>query len=211
MKYCVYSLLFIVSALLFNCSGMKSFDSPDAMFKWINDPENGLKKGYENNGVKIEVKYLPAEYLSWQQINDEGVDAKKMDSLTKSNKNSRVFLMTISPGKDASGDIMYKDLGSVSDFKNRALSMNFDMSAYVEIKANQEVFKPVLASMENTYSTTTNRTIYLVFSDETKDRKLLSSDELDFVFNDELFNTGVNHLVYKKKEIDNIPALAFLK
>jgi hypothetical protein len=159
----------------------------------------------------VTVKYLPPEYLSWQQVVDEEIDISKWDSLMAAHKRTRVFLMEVAPGEKIKGDILYKDLTSVEGFKARTMKMNFDMASYVEIEANKEHYKPVLATLENTYSATESRNIYMVFTDDTPDKKLLNGDELDLTFNDEIFDTGVNHFQYKKKDLDNIPELAFLK
>lgn len=91
----------------------------------------------------------------------------------------------------------------------RALTMNFDMNEYVSIKTPTQEYRPVLTSMENTYSLKGQRNIYMVFTDDTAEAELMKAPELDFVFNDEIFQTGVNHFVFNQDDLQSMPIIKF--
>ena len=202
-------LLILMSLIGQSCE--RKLKDIGSFYKWINDPENGMVKSASAGGVKVTLKYLPPEYLVYQQIEEEGMKGSKIDSLLNAQKYSKVFLMTIGPAETGSGDIMYKELDNYKQYKERVLQMNFDMASYLEIHAGTSIYKPMLSTMENTYSTSESRNIYMVFIDDKKQKgDLINAKELELVFQDELFQSGINHFVFNKKEMDHLPEMEFL-
>ncbi len=188
-------LLFVTFACSNDPKDLKSF------YKWINDPDNGLVKSRDIEGIKISVKYLPAEFLALKE-SSEGNLKGSYDSLYTLYKQNHTFLLSVSYTDDKNvNDPMYKDLRDYPDYKVRAQAMNFDMNEYVSIKTSSNEYRPVLTSMENTYSLKGQRNIYLVFTDESLKKELQSEKELDFVFEDVFFQTGVNHFVFQQSDL----------
>ncbi len=195
-----------MSFLLSGCE--KRFDNLKSIYQWINDPGNGLVKTKNVEGIKLTVKYLPAEFLALKEAKEESVyNAKTYDSLFNLYKSSHTFLLSIaSVENENSNDPMYKDLEDFPEYKKRAKTMNFDMQSYLTLRTSTEEFKPTLAIMENTYSLKGQRNIYVVFTDQSpKDE--MKEDAFDFVFNDEIFQTGQNHFIFEKSDITGMPAI----
>lgn len=196
--------------LMTNCQhDLKDMKS---VYGWINDPDHGMVKTKTVEGIKITVKYLPAEFLALKEAREGHADRQTYDSLLKVYTASHTFLLSIaSTEKGGEQDPMYQDLENYSEYKERALTMNFDMNEYVSIKTSTQEFRPVLTSMENTYSLKGQRNIYMVFTDETAETELMKDDELDFVFNDEIFQTGVNHFIFNQNDLRSMPVINFEK
>lgn len=204
-------LFFCVSIALTSCKFRPSeLDTYKEYKTWLTDPENGLSKTKYVNGLKLTVKYLPTDYLVYQDLQGEG-DIKVVDSLRNRYKQSHTFLLNIAPdARDKEmpqgASVMTRDIKDMEDYKLRSLIMNFDMQHYISIKNGELEFVPVLAEMENTYDLTKDRTIYLVFSDNAKG-DLLMGETLDFIFEDEIFATGLNHFKFDAEDIREVPAL----
>jgi hypothetical protein len=170
-----------------------------------------LIKSRLNEDFKITVKYLPPSFQAYNEgKNISGNRSMIFDSLLNQYKNSRTFYLTIEPKNKEEGDILFYGIKSVEEFKDRVMKLNFSPGEFITLKSGKDEFKPVLSNMENLYDIHPKKSLYLVFSDQ-QDKKLLAADELDFEFDDQIFLTGINHFVFRKKDMDNIPPFDFIK
>jgi hypothetical protein len=103
---------------------------------------------------------------------------------------------------------MFRNISKYDDYKARTMTMNFEIEDLITLHTNDGDFKPVLANLENVYGLSNSRNIYVVFADQVSSG-LDKATELDFIFDDELFDSGRNHFGFEKKNFDNIPHLVF--
>lgn len=202
----------VLSVMLFACTD--SFDSPRELNQWINSPENGMVAVKQSGDKELVLKYLPASYLVYKEIKDIKEPTKGLvDSLMKVYANSRSFLLTIKYKGDEPYDPVYEGIADFYDFKERKEDMQFSFDKYVKLCTSQgNEYKPVLSHMEDTYGLQKHRNIYLVFAPETESESdIMGAGELDVVFHDKIFDTGITHFVFKKKDIDKELKLNFLK
>lgn len=191
---------------------IKTIDHVDDLYRWINNPKNGLVKTKSISGIKLSVKYLPAELLACREFKDENnVIASQKDSVLALYKNNLTFLLTIASDerKAPETNVMYRGIRNYEELTERAVRMNFSMQDYITLKINEKEYKPILSTMENVYELSKERSIYLVFAPDKDDKNFEKVEKLDFVFSDEMFNTGINHFIFQKKNIDAIPRLSF--
>lgn len=207
LRYSVF-LLFILGSCTQQTVSYQEY------MQWMGNPENGMLKKHSANGLELTVKFLPAEYLAYQELkNEKKVTQAQYDSLLKVYSKSLTFLMSIGPDeskKNPKGDIMMTGISDYEEFAQKAMAMNFDMGQYVSLKTDIGDFKPVLSNMENVYGLAKNRNILFVFApSELKDTTFLHSRQFDFVYEDQLFKVGINHFVFKKEDIDKRPMLFY--
>jgi hypothetical protein len=204
------TLILISTALTLILSGCGStIRNEDKYYRWINDESNHLKVVKETNGFILTFKYMPPELLAYNEYssareNDQFVNK---DSLINIYKNSLAFIFTIEDSGNK--DIMYYDVRSEQDFKQRILEFNFKLQDYVSIKGGTTEFVPVLCIMESTYETKNSRSFYMVFSDNENKQNLLEQEKFDIVFNDLFFNTGISHFTFSKHDFDKVPKIGF--
>src|SRR4051812_46545175 len=106
--------LFILACLAIACQS--EINDMTSLYKWINNPENGLVKTKQVDGIKLTVKYLPAEFLALKETKEEKGNRKCYDSLLNFYKKSHTFLLSIaSKENENTNDPMYKDLNDFSD------------------------------------------------------------------------------------------------
>lgn len=210
-KHFLYIMVKLLALLACGCSGRETSD-PAAYNRWISDPSHGLVQTRYIHGVKLTLKYLPPEYLAYSDLKRNSLQPAKGigDSLRDYYSKSVSFMLTLGPDdrKKSEGpvnnDIMFLDVTRFEEYKDRSFQMNFDMADYVSLKCGAKEVKPVLTNMENVYGLSPERNIHLVFPADRSAR-----EDLEVVFNDELFNTGINHFVITRKQLNSIPNFVF--
>lgn len=191
---------------------MQTIDKADDFYRWLNNPANGLLKTRYIAGIRLTVKHLPAQYLAYRELKDEeAVTASYKDSVLALYKNNLTFLLTIAPDERKLPDVDIMSLGirDYNEFKARAARMNFGMKEYVSLKIAARKYQPVLSTLENVYGLSKHRNIYIVFNPGEDPEGFKNAEKLDFVFNDEIFNTGISHFIFHKTNIDGIPHFKF--
>ncbi len=199
-------LVFFSLLCVMGCT--QTFHSEKDFFLWLNNENNGLVKNKKVDDLQISLKYLPVDYLVLKDLKGN-FESSKANKLKEKYGKGLSFLLTFFPLDDAK-DIMYKDLSSYPEYTQRLLSMQFDMAKYIYISTKNGEIRPVLSTLENTYSVTKHRNIYIVFNGDDAE-KILQENEIDIVFDDEIFLTGIHHFVFKSRHIKNMPHLSFWK
>jgi len=208
----VKKIIYILTLTLFICGCSSDFKTESEFYKWWNDKANGLVKEKEINDFRLIVKYMPAEYLAFNELKGKNYSKSEYDDLYDKYKSSRTFLLSILPSDEKSTqNVLYYNLENFADYKKRILEMNFSPGDFISLKTDCGIFKPVLSTMENVYNIDAKKSIYLVFADNEENQGLIDANELDFVFEDYIFETGINHFFFNKNNLDNIPGFNFLK
>lgn len=205
----ILSWVFLI--LGFSCSMPVEKLEIKEYLSWINASENNISKHKIVNGLDINVKFLPPEFLTYREIEKDAAMLSAKDSLYEIYSNSMSFLMTLGPDErqEPGSNVMHKGVSDYSDYTKRVGAMNFDMDQYVKIIVDGVEYLPVLSAMENVYTLTPKRSILFVFvPKERDDPALLNAKKIDFVYSDELFDLGVNHFVFNKTDLENRPLLA---
>ena len=208
-----YNILIIAIVLLFAGCETK-FDDMSQFLQWANEPDNGLVKERTINGYKIRIKYLPAEYLVSQELSYQTTYSQnEIDSLYSYYSNSRTFLLSISHPTESAAepDMLISSSNDYADYAGKYLALSFGLQSYIYINGDEKTYPPVLATMEQTTSVNAGRNFFIVFADVDETDELFNEDILDIVFDDEIFNTGISHYRFTKKDIDNLPDFRFLK
>lgn len=213
MKIITRTYFFLIVFAFSACSKQAQVNSFSGYLKWLNAPENGLVKTKYVNGIELKVKYLPSEYFAYLELSDKNnFSQQQKDSVLKLYEHSISFVLSLGPDerKEKGPDIMYHSLTTYKEYSQRVCDMNFFMSEYITLKADEKEYRPVLSQMENVYGLDSKRNIILVFvPDEKGDNSLKESDALEFKYEDEQFQLGTNYFLFKRKDIKNIPAIKF--
>lgn len=200
----ISSIIYLL--LLISCSS--SIDNEKELLKWLNTPSNGFVKKSSSNGFVLTMKYLPPEYLAFNEMKKDARGNTDLQEYLESFKNSRTFLLTIAPD-DKKMDATTYGVSNMSDYSQRIKDLSFNIKESLILKTDSgQRYNPVLTTMENLYEIGNKKSIYIVFSDDKK--HILNSEKLDITFQDTFLDTGITHFVFKRKKIDNLPNLNFL-
>lgn len=186
-------------------------DNVEVYLRWLNNPQNGLVRSKTVNGFSLTVKYLPPDYLACRELADgKEYSAAYKDSIRSIYNQGMSFLLRIAPDEEShSSDIMFWNARNYQEYKERFLNLNFTISEYIALKTDRGKYNPVLSNLENVYGLTPGRNLQFVFVDEQHPNGLKEAAFFDFIFTDEIFDTGINHFVFSREDINNIPKLIF--
>jgi len=204
------NLLSFIVLLLISIGCNKSIRNESDYLKWLDNPSNGLVRTKHVSGFDIKVKFMPPSYLFCHDMsaNDLSISQKQKDSLYQIYKHSLTFMMTLGPDKGDSNkmSVMYYGVKAYTDYVKRDLIMNFDFKKYAHIEVAGKEYDPVLSTMENSYELGLSRNVFFVFvPKDTADRTLFISPTIDFTYDDDLFQLGLNHFVFKQEDIQGSP------
>lgn len=193
----------LMLVLMFSCETIKTEKD---FYKWISKEKNGLVREKASNGFLLTTKFLPAELLAYREYKSD--KSLNKDTLLKNYGANQTFLLSIrlDTSLRSKGNIMFQGVEGYADYKKRILDFNFGIDEMVSIKYNNKIYKPLVHAFENTFNIVDGKNIYLVF--DLKDLKNKgASEEIDFIFEDQHFNTGISHFGFKKSDLENLPKI----
>ncbi len=204
------ALLFM---LIFLLSCNKSMNNAADYFNYLDNPEHGICKVKDISDLEIKVKYLPAEYLTYQELKNEKQNDINRDSIIEIYQHNITFLVTVGPSKSAenSFDITKVGVSNMEEFKARSMQLNFNMKSAFKLITDSQTLEPVFCEMENVYDLSFHRKFNVVFSPIEDKDELKNTEEFTLVYNDELFNTGISKFKFSKDNINKIPSIGFWK
>lgn len=188
--------LILLFALLNSACSSLTFRSEEKFLKWLNSEESGHSKTKTVNEFKLNAKLLPASYVAYR--NGERYTAVYDSTIT-------ILLSIKNEGNEMQKDLLSYETYSKAEYKMKFTNLSYNMHNYVWLKVGDLKIKPVLATLENTYDLKASKTFYIVFNTPLNQ----GNANLDFVFNDVTFNTGINHFVFKHENIKNVPVIKF--
>ena len=205
-----YILFLLVGIVLLSCS--ESIKTKKQFYSWLNDPDNGLVKKVTVGPLDFQVKYIPAEYLAFDEWEQEETKELSLQELIEEYNNSLTFLFTITPnGTGGDVDIMRAGVNNYKEYSERVHEMNFNLKEYVSLKVDEVVYKPVLTRLENIYGVGNYRNFHVVFAPSVEDSVTIRQGaRYDFTFSDQFFETGISHFVFKRENIVELPKLEFI-
>ncbi len=198
--------------LIYACDNSPdSFTTIGEMQAWMQNPENGLVKSRSVGALTLELQYLPPEFLAYKELILDRITPSKSlkDSVLALYKDNMTFLLTIDADEEQypNTNLLYTDIGSYQEYSARVNELNFRLADYIELNSNEQSYVPVLANFENTYGLDKALRMTVVFNGPL----IFKDSDLDFVFSDEFFGSGINHFRFNGKILDNIPKLTFFR
>jgi hypothetical protein len=176
----------------------------------MGDERHGVMVSRQIGDVRLKLQWLPPELLVYQDFRHDGPVCDKYwrDSVTNQYRRTLAFLLTVE-SVNSQEDILWKNIATQEEFKNRVYQLNFRMNELVRLEANGQVYSPVLHVLENDYGFAHARKIHLVFADADDSQELSRTSQYKVVFEDELFMTGISQFVFERENMEEIPPINF--
>lgn len=171
---------------------------------WLNDTSNGMVQSKTVHGLRITVKYIPAEYIVCRQIQRDSHLQAHRDSLMHIQGKNKTFLLSLSPDSATGfyGNVVMRGITNYEEFTERVMLFNFRMGEYVRLGMGGERYEAVLTTLDNVYGLNKDATFTVVYQMDSA-----IEDDVVFTFNDMVFSTGIHHFVFSKEDLQNIPSL----
>jgi hypothetical protein len=177
--------------------------------QYAREPGNGLIADHTTNGIHTTVRLVPGAIGALR----EDLTAKdschaRLKELLDFHDKQLCFVLNLAPDTaHYKGDVMYAGVRTVEEFKEQAFALNFSWADEVELHCDSEVYRPVLSTLENTYSLTKDRNVVLVFSPESRtDSAFFHSKDLELVVHDNWLGTGLQHFKFHRVDLQKVPA-----
>lgn len=202
-----------IAMFFFSCNEEK-VASVAEYSKWLNNPDNGLVVVRRVNGLKLSVKYLPADFLKYKDMQGDEAEQKELKEMNDKYKNTLTFLMTVGPDEEKgnTADIMMSDISNYKEYAERLLTMNFELDRNITLRAGNIELKPVLSALENTYGLSKNRSVVLAFAPTDEEKAAIdNASVIDFSYSDELFAMGILHFEFSENKLHRLPYISELK
>lgn len=201
IKY--HILIFVFVACLSSCKS--PITDYKQYMKYIANVENGVTKTRATSGLKMSMKYLPVDYLTYTELISSKKEAteKEKEALKKAYENSLTFMMTFAPDKGKAFDVTKVGVSNYEEFSDRIEAMNFNFSNYIKLETEGKSLPPELTQMESIYGLENKRNILLVFN------KKEIIDNVRIVYKDEIFGTGTHKFLFLKEDLLAVPQFVF--
>lgn len=203
--------------LLAQCQSPNELHSIQDYYSYLNDASHGLVQTKRMTPLEFSMKYLPVDFLAYQAVIEETNTSLSKDSLKALYAPSLHFLLKIAPSQDAvqQFDVMTETVSSMSEFKEQAFTINFDLQQLLQLQAIDKkgvvvhTLKPVLVETENTYGLTQHRLVNIVFERSVLEQTWSDIEQLKLVFKDELYETGRHYFAFQMDDLHQVPSLMF--
>lgn len=205
------TIYIVIAFFLFARCRTKEIRKVEDYLSFVNSEENGLVIKKQANGFEIKLTYLSPDYLAYRELSAEKNTLKnKIDSIKNFYSKTMTFMMTITPDEEKrkGEDAVLYGIRNYAEYKERLYNLNFEIENNISIETGSISFKPVLTSFENSYGLSAGRSILFVFAPEQMaQNEFYNSESVDFIYDDELFDTGINHFTFSRRNIANTPSL----
>jgi hypothetical protein len=201
-------IVFLVIFAITSCR--KSSLDYTSYMNYLADKKNGLVKENAVNGVKVRVKYLPEAYLVYNAVKSS-IEAKDTNQteIANSYANSLTFMLTIGPDEGQQFNITRLNINSYEEFAERIQVMSFEMGSYLKLKIKEKEYSPELVQLETINGPERSKNFIVVFKALDESGKKMMTDDLYFVYEDELFYTGTSKFKFRLSDIESLPQLAY--
>lgn len=178
-------------------------------YQYLVNPKNGLLKSKVVEPFKISVRFLPSSYFIYKEYKNVKKSSEELDSIKQSYNGNYTFLLRIAPDVDGGHvfDVMTQTVPSVTQYKNRVRELNFEMQQQLILKIGEKTYTPVLVELENTYELTKHRNFLIAYA--LPDIVNTDYEQIDFVYQDQIFGTGIHHFLFDQQLIENTPTIKF--
>jgi hypothetical protein len=196
-------ILIIILSLSICVACAPSEMNPEDMHAYIQDSDNGLLKSEEVNGIQAMLWYRPTDMLVHQEIGEEQVTQRAVDSLRNKYNKHHYFLLSLSKqNKEA----LHTAPGSMSEYSELVQTLSFRMNNYVNLTTNKQDTIPVGDFiLDRTYGLSSATSLLFVFAAD----KTIKSDWIQFNLNEFGLGTGNQRFRFALDDIENTPTIKF--
>lgn len=189
---CLFLLL-----LLSGC--LKKVLVPAEYIAWVDDRSNGMIQEREENGLLIEVKYKPVDYMILQVMGGEYTNKAEYDSLKKKFEGFSYYNMRLSSKEQKTSFIKAVSNNDEDVFRLKEyFYFHFNDNIYLEV--GDKRIPCSLYHFEDTYELSKYETVVLGFKDE--DAKDI---ERRLVIDSDVLRTGIIKFTFSNKVLNKIP------
>lgn len=196
----IYFIAQVISLIVI-CGCSDTPVSKDDLLKYCQDNGNGLHKQSEANGILIDVSYRPQDLIVDQEIEGSSYSANQIDSIRNRLNDFDYFLLSIS--KD-NNDLIRSYASDPAMLQSIFEHLSNGIGAYVKLVHNADTLSVYDYMYLNGHGLSESSKILFVFESGLRKKE----GNVDMIYKDEFFRTGLNHFEFDIKSIKKIPELS---
>lgn len=178
--------------------------------KWVTHESNELKKVKKVNSLNISAQFLPADYLTFQELKRDGIaiDSVNYKSSKKNYQCGLTFRLMLEP-EQKGVNLLYHKVSNMAEYGARVSTLSFDIDRFIGMRIGGKTYAPVLANYEG-YNELNNRLIFTtVFQPEEFSCGSFGpgTEKVTLTFDDPFWSTGVNNFTYNTSTLTDVPQI----
>jgi hypothetical protein len=210
------SRLLQLAALVVLAGAIGCDQTPDSLnagdyVNWISSEKKGFVKKKKVNTVTMVSRFMPPAFLAYRDFMNDDYPVEVYDSIFNSYKCSVTFQFTLQADRNDKryGNLKYYNIASEEELAGRVRFLNFSAPEFFLVEWNGAKYYPVLSVFEGFDEIENKLSFSLVF--QIPDFKCgepgENFDNVNFVFEDPLWELGVNNFLFQKSVFQNKPKL----
>lgn len=174
----------------------------DEYVKHIRNVDNGLRKIVEVGDWEYDIQYKPSDYiLSLEQVSDSS--RKRRQEELKGTVWFNISFMN----KTGKVSALRYGLGSIDEYDGRlGYFLNGAEAEIQMVYGLKDTLKPIAYEFENNYNLAPQETMVVGFKLPDGEERI--HQDLQLVYNDKIYKTGIIKVKILKGSVENIPGLA---
>jgi hypothetical protein len=178
--------------------------STNQLLDYTLNPKNGLLKKEKKNGVVLQVLYKPNQLIVAQEIKGRNLRPSQIDSVQSYFNEFDYFLLRLSRnGKEI-------ETGYAADqvkFVQVNNYLSFEIGKNVSLVQDRDTIKVKDFIHTRTFGSSPSSDILFVFKSRLQERR----GEVKFIFNDEMFNSGLSEFDFALSNIKSLPIINLIE
>jgi len=187
-------------SLLFLFSCKKEYSNKEIV-SWVKNPENGLRKSKEIDGLKLDVLYKPHTYLLADKLKDKDLSPEEYQKEKEQLGNLQYFDLRLGTVGKRWGDILNYKVNNVEEQQDRIHYLSYQMQNDLFLIEGNDTLKCRLYHFERSYDLAPHRTFLLGF-----EQGHLPNEDKILVLDSESFKTGPLKLKFRQEDLAKIPS-----
>jgi hypothetical protein len=175
---------------------------PGEYVRWMQGPENGLKKEKIIDDMIFTVQYKPVEYIICVEERQAQLKGSLVKQRASELSDMQYYDLKITV-KNGEGELLKHNLASAGQYNQRANYFAFNMQNDIQLIEGNDTLPCSLFHFERAYDITPSAVFLLGFP------VTVHSSEQDktFIIFDRIFNKGLIKFTYSINKIKNLPRL----
>ncbi len=193
-------ILFLL-LLLAGCSSPAYLD-PQALNKYILDPENGLIQKESINNYSIEVYNKPTDLWVQQEVEGSKTDAATIKNLREKYDRYYYFILDLSKNNKEALQVE----GNMGQYSDLVQTLSFRMNSFVNLTtAKQDTIPTADFILNRTYGMSSATSLLFVFDRQ----KAKQAEWVQFNLNEFGLGVGNQRFRFETKKLENAPKIDF--
>jgi hypothetical protein len=179
--------------------------SPKDYVAWCENPDNGLIKEFVQNDLKLTCQYNTSAYSVLKQSDPNALNEAEINENIEEISDLVHFKLKFE--NTATGNFLRDNYTTAEEFNVRSTYLSYDIRTDLKLINGTDTSICVLNHHERTYGNTPYETILLSFQKPTTTND--AQNDLELIFNDQVFGLGRVKFFFSKDDLASIPELVF--